>query len=235
MRSCSLKAFMNTKTNQEATETTLELSVPAKNPTLYRYGATDDVLGVLVDSPYEEFTARGLSRLTDHSIGSVTETLNVLEENGLIRTRPEGNRKPVRINRERLSKPDDPVLRIPQTGFHLPVREALERLRGELDNVSGVVVFGSVARGDADRKSDVDLFVLVEEEQATNQRKAHETARDLENERFDGERYGFEILVESVDSAEEYGDKLRDVFASGITLYETDELRTVKREVLENA
>ena len=55
----------------------------------------------------------------------------------------------------------------------------------ELDELIGILLFGSVARGDADRAS------------------------DIEETKFDGNRYTFEVLVESTDSAERIGSRLR--------------------------
>jgi predicted nucleotidyltransferase len=218
--------------NEPPTEATLTIPIPALDPSLYRYGATNEILRILVDNPYTEFTARELSRVTDYSLRSITQASDVLSANDLIHTRAEGNRKPIRINRARLSKPDDPVLQLPQAEFHQPVRAAVDQLGEQLDDVHGIVVFGSVARGEADRQSDIDLFVLVAEAQATNQRWAHEIAKQLGQQRFTGDRYEFEVLVESVTSARQYGERLGEIFAGGLTLYTTDTLAAVKREVL---
>lgn len=82
-----------------------------------------------------------------------------------------------------MTKPDEPVLRIPQEEFHEPVRTALDRLQTELDAVQGVVLFGSVARGQADRQSDIDLWVLVEDDRG-EQHRANEIAAQLGQERL---------------------------------------------------
>lgn len=113
--------------------------------------------------------------------------------------------------------------------FHFPVRTALDRLQTELDHVHGVVLFGSVARGQADRQSDIDLWVLADDWVQQHR------AKELGQERFDGNRYEFQILVESPGSARGYGDRLEDVFAEAITLVDSDELRALKQEVLGNA
>lgn len=225
---------MTTLGNREANESgaSVEIPVPTPVPSLYRYSATDAILRILVDDPYAEFTARELSRATEYSIRSITQALDVLDANGLIRTRAEGNRKPVRIDRTRLSKPNDSILQIPQTAFHEPVRTATDQLLDQLEDVRGSLVFGSVARGQADRQSDIDLFVLVAESQASNQRRAHEIAKRLGQQRFEGDRYRFEILVESVEAVRQYDDRLRDVFATGLTIYETDTFRKVRSAVL---
>lgn len=214
---------------------TISVSIPSADADLYRYEATDGVLRLLADNPYTEHTIRELGRLLDYSHPAIKNAVDVLAANDLVRVEAEGNRKNVGINRSRLAKPDDPVLQIPQPEFHAPVRTAVSRLSDELSGVKGILVFGSVARGEADRRSDIDLWVLVQADRATNQRNANEIGKALGERRFDGDRYEFQILVESARSALNYDDRIAEVVASGITLYETETLRRFKREVFDGA
>lgn len=213
---------------------TISIPIPASDANLYRYEATDSVLHVLADDPYGAYTIRELGRLTGFSHPAVINAVDVLERNDLVTANVTGNRKNVEINRNRLRTPDNPVLRVPQPEFHAPVRGAIDRLRDELAAVEGIVVFGSVARGTADRRSDVDLWVLVRSDRATNQRRANDLAKRLSEEPFDGDRYEFQILVESVGSALDVSDRLADVVGTGITLYETETLRRFTREITSN-
>ncbi|MEM4782500.1 MAG: nucleotidyltransferase domain-containing protein [Halalkalicoccus sp.] len=212
---------------------TVGLPVPAPDPDLFRHTATDDLLRLLLDNPYEQFTIRELGRLTDNAAQSVKRAVDVLEANEIVVVDTEGNRRLVGINRTRVSKPDDPVLRIPQSDFHPPVRAALDRIREELEDVRGVLVFGSVARGHADRQSDVDLWVLADGR--AEQHRANELAKELGQQRFDGDRYEFQILVETPESARSHGSRLEEVFADAITLVDSDTLCDLKREVMANA
>ena len=212
----------------------LTLPLPLPNKRLFRYAATSDILALLANNPHTRFSIRDIRRATDHSPSSVTDTVDLLAETDLVQITREGNKKLVQINRNRLTKPDDPILLIPQSEFHDPVRTLVDRLRSRIDNIAGILVFGSVARGEADRSSDIDCFVLVTEEKATAQRIAHEVARDLEEERFDGDRYQFQVLAESVESVTNIGDRLREIFTEGIVLYGTEDLQTAKQEVLTN-
>ena len=214
------------------TGATVSVRVPADDGGLYRYGATDPVLRTLVDAPEASYGIRELARATGYSPRSVSNAVESLADNGIVRVDGGGNRTAVTLNPERVSVPDDPVLRVPQTAFHAPVRAALERLRAELTAAVGIVLFGSVACGEADRRSDIDLWVLVEAERGTNQRRAAAVVDELEGRRFDGDRYVFEVLVESTDSAAAYGDELDAILRGGITLYGTDTLRAFQREVL---
>jgi len=232
-------------TIDEMEQATVGLPIPAPDPDLFRHKATDDLLQLLFDNPYEQFTIRELGRLTDNAAQSVKRAVDVLESNGIVVVETEGNRRLVGINRTRVTKPDDPVLHIPQPEFHRPVRAALDRIRDELGEIHGVLVFGSVARGRADRRSDIDLWVLADGR--ADQHRANELAKELSQKRFGsvgtagkagtgvGDRYEFQILVETPESARGHGDRLEEVFADAITLVDSDALREFKHEVLSNA
>ena len=220
-------------TTDDAEQATVGLPVPAPDPDLFRHTATDDLLRLLLDNPYDQFTIRELGRLTDNAAQSVKRAVDVLEANGVVVVETDGNRRLVGISRTRVTKPDDPVLRIPQPEFHPPVRAALDRIETELEEVEGVLVFGSVARGRADRQSDIDLWVLAGDR--VEQHRANELAAELGRERFDGDRYEFQILVETPESARSHGDRLEDVFADAITLVDSDSLRDLKRAVMSDA
>jgi len=217
----------------EADQATVRIPVPAPDPDLFRHSATNDLLRLLLDNPYEQYTIRELGRLTDNAAQSVKRAVDVLEANAVVVVETEGNRRLVGINRGRVTKPDDSVLRIPQSEFHPPVRAALDRIHDELGPVEGVLVFGSVARGRADRQSDIDLWVLADDR--ADQHRANELAKELGQERFDGDRYEFQILVETPESARGHGDRLEDVFTDTITLVDSDTLRELKREVMGDA
>lgn len=212
----------------------LELPIPVPSTTLFRHKSTGEILALLVDNPHTAFGIRDLSRATDHPHRSISSAIDELETVGFVETEHAGRKKLVRINRARLSKPDDPIIQIPQDEFHAPVRELVTRVTDRVENIHGIVLFGSVARGDADRRSDIDCFVLVDGTQATAQQTAHELTSDLNEESFDGDRYKFHVLVESVESAHRYGDRLREIFATGLTLEDSETLTQLKEEVLTN-
>jgi predicted nucleotidyltransferase len=217
----------------EADQATVGIPVPAPDPNLFRHTATNDVLRLLLDNPVDQFTIRELGRLTDNAAQSVKRAVDVLEANAVVVVETEANRRLVGINHCRVTNPDDPVLRIPQSEFHPPVRAALARIHGELGPIKGVLVFGSVARGRADRQSDIDLWVLAGDR--VKQHRANEVAKELGQERFDGDRYEFQILVETPETARSHGDRLEDVFTDAITLVDSDVLREIKREVMGDA
>ena len=189
-----------------------------------------DVLSRLVEDPYKEFTIGQLAEMVDANQATVSKAVKLLRELGTIHTRPDGRKQYVRINRDRLTK-SEPVLSIPQSEFHKPVRAFARRAEDELDEVVGILLFGSVARGDADRASDIDLLVIVETDKTRARRTVQSIVSDLQETKFDGNRYTFEVLVESTDSAARIGERLRQQFDEGITLVGSDQLSDVRMEV----
>lgn len=208
----------------------IALQYPFPEDRVFRYQAMQDVLDVLIDQPYATYSMSELAKLTGANQGTISKAVRLLSDLDVIETAQDGRTRQVRINRDRLTKPD-PVLSIPQGEFHQPVQSFLQRLQDELDELVGVVLFGSVARGKADRASDIDLLVIVGEDRTTARRTVQSIVSDLEDQRFEGNRYTFQPLVESTDSVRRIGDQLRPQFDDGITLVGSDQLSELRTEV----
>nr|WP_256548194.1 nucleotidyltransferase domain-containing protein [Natronosalvus rutilus] len=218
--------------NSSQVSTAIDLPVPVPNEGVFRHTACGPILRLLADNPHNTFGIRELGRAIDRPHRSVSLAVDDLESIELVSTSSERGKKLVQINHDRLTRPGDPIFRIPQKEFRDPVRTLRSELLEKLVDITGMLLFGSVARGEADRRSDIDCFVLVRTDRATNQRRAHEISQKLVEQRFDGERYKFQVLVESHESAKRQADRLREIVADGVTLYETDTLSEVKTEVL---
>ena len=157
----------------------LTLPLPVRDGALFKHSATAYILNFLGDNPDINVSIRQLSRVTPHSERATREAVDVLEPNGLIETFHKGNARRVQINKSLLHKPADPIRSIPQTEFQTPVRVAQHYIEDELEDVLGIVLFGSVARGDADRRSDIDLWVLVGGDQMQQRHAANELSKYL--------------------------------------------------------
>lgn len=158
---------------------TIELALPVRDGELFRHGASEHVLNLLADNPDLELSIGQLAAVVPYSNPSTRKAVDVLEANRLVTTTRRRNARLVGIDRSRLDTTTDPIVAIPQPEFQLPVRLAKRFVESELDGVAGIVLFGSVARGEADRQSDVDLWVLVGEEPARQQHRANELAKEL--------------------------------------------------------
>lgn len=211
------------------------LDFPFPEERIFRYRAMQDILHHLVNEPMESFTQKELAEMTDTDVSTVSRSVNLLQQLGVI-TVGEGRPSHIRIDHDHLQKPD-PILAIPQAEFREPVQAFVEEFRrqvgesDEVESIAGVILFGSVARGTADRGSDIDLWIAVEGEHTYGRRVANKVASDVQNRTFDGDRYEFEVLVETVESAAQYGPKLREIFDEGIVLRRTDALRRVREAV----
>jgi predicted nucleotidyltransferase len=223
---------MKSKSNTGGeTGATISLNVPAQDADLFKSQAVHDILAFLTRYHTDEFSITELTDAVDYSQPTITKAVNILAANDLVTDRRDGNTRLVQINAGRLSRPDDPILHIPQAEFHTPVRTAVDELLKQLDDVVGILLYGSVARGDADRRSDIDLWVLVEDERMANQRAANRVRQDLEDQEFDTGRYAYEIDVESLPAVPNYTDKLRDVLGDGLVVSDSEKFETVREMV----
>ena len=214
------------------------LDFPFPEERVFRYQAMQDILHHLVNDPMGTFTQQELARLTGADISSVSRSIDLLETLGVI-TVDEGRPLRIGVDHDHLEKPDA-ILSIPQREFREPIQAFLEELQSRIERSAdvgplvGVVLFGSVARGTADRGSDIDLLVIVNGTQTYGRRLANRIARDVEQRSFGGDRYEFEVLVETPESASQYGRKLREIFDDGLVLERSDDLRDVRRNVYED-
>jgi predicted nucleotidyltransferase len=218
---------------QNMTGVLIDYPFPEKR--IFRYQAMQDILHHLVNNPVEEFTQKELATITDADVSSISRSVALLEQLGTITISDDTPAK-IRLDPDHVTTAD-PLFNIPQQEFRKPVQSFLDNLSDELNTadavkeIVGVVLFGSVARGGADRSSDIDLLVLVDGDGTRARRVASTLARELEERTFDGDRYQFEVLVETVDSATSHGPKLQDIFDEGIVLSRTDRLTEVRNAV----
>lgn len=209
------------------------LTLPLPDEHVFRYQAADDILELLYRNPHREFTITQLRSTTGHGGKSVDSALQILDSLGLVQLERDGRHTRVSINQQRIQRSDDPLLEIPQHEFRAPVKAFLDELDDTEIDIAGAILFGSVARGEADRTSDVDIQIVVDGEVTTARREIQSLRQNVEQQTFGGNRYEFQVLVESIESASGYGEKLQDVFSEGITLYETEALDTVREAVFD--
>lgn len=158
----------------------IALPIPALHEDLFKHRASAPILNFLADIPEATVSIRQLSRVTPVTERATREAVDALEASGLVETTRQGTSRQVGINRDRLERPADPIGSVPQVPYRTPVRVARHYIEDELEDVLGIVLFGSVARGDADRQSDIDLWILVADDLLAQRHAATTLARDLE-------------------------------------------------------
>lgn len=213
-------------------ESRVSLDFPFPEERVFRYQAMQDILHHLVNNPMEWFTQKDLAGITGADISSISRAVDLLDKLGVLEIK-EGVPTLIRISQDHLER-EDPLFSVPQEDFRAPLQAFLKELESEIEEADeivelvGVVLFGSVARGTADRSSDIDLLLVVDGNLTHARRLSTKTARELEDRKFDGDRYEFEVLVETPDSALSHGEQLRELFRDGILLERTDGLREVR-------
>jgi len=224
---------METDTNRTSVDgIQISIDLPLQDDRLLSGDATADILLFLTRHHDESFSITDLADAIGYTRPTITKTVDTLSRNDLVIEEHDGPRRLVQINRDRLTIPDDPFLGIPQSEFHAPVQGATDQLRTKLDGVLAVVLYGSVARGEADRRSDIDLWVLVREDRPSNQRQANHISQSLEEDTFGGDRYAFDIDVEALQGIPTYAEELQEILHDGIAVYQTDEFDTVRSMIL---
>lgn len=209
---------------------------PDSNTDIFRIGVADDILRLLADGHTTQYTIPELVAVTGAARSTVWRAVNLLEDVGAVQVEATPQRNLVSIDPDRLHK-DDPILAIDQSEFHEPVRAFVEQVREaiaktpDVTDVVGVVLFGSVARGEADRQSDIDLFVVVDGDRTSARRAITDVVSELREQPFDGDRFGFDPHVESTDSARRAGSKLHEIFTEGITVYGGDQFQSIRKDV----
>ena len=144
-----------------------------------------------------------------YSLWTVQEALKVLTQLGLVRTRTMGRSGVHTINEEHVSIPPlrrllDPIAALTDT-----VRKAVS------DEVEAVILFGSIARGEATIESDIDLAVLAA--------AGWDGRSDLEDAVRDRLGNDCDVLVftrEDFDRGAETGEPvIREILAHGVALH----------------
>lgn len=211
------------------------LDFPFPEDRIFRYQAMQDILHHLANNPFEAFTQRELASITGADVSSISRSVELLEKLGVLAVTEQ---RPARIaiDTEHLQR-SDPVFMIPQPEFRKPVQAYLDALETrvqaseEIEDLVGAVLFGSVARGTADRRSDIDLLVIVDGDLTYGRRICTSLARDFEEESFDGHRYEFEVLVETPGTAVSHGGELQEIFDEGLVLDRSDRLQELRQKI----
>ena len=119
-------------------------------------GARGAVLAALLRTG-TPLTGRRIHALVDnHSLGAVQQALRDLERLGVISTETIGRAGAHRIN-------ENHEAIAPLRALASPIEMLTRVVRDTASDVEAVIVFGSVARGEAHQDSDIDLAVIAAE------------------------------------------------------------------------
>lgn len=131
---------------------------PARDASAVLFGRTRRrVLALLFGHPDERFYLRQIVRQSGAGLGAVQRELHVLAEAGILRRTVEGRQVYFQADRENPIYPELQALLSKTAGIVDVIREALTPLA---DGIRLAFVFGSAARGELRRDSDVDVLVV---------------------------------------------------------------------------
>ena len=118
------------------------------------------VLGLLFGKPDESFYTNEIMRRAAMGRGTVSRELKRLVDAGLLTMRSEGNQNHYQANNE--SPVYQELLSITRKTFGLAdeIRQALEPVTGQVELG---FIYGSLARGDDTKSSDIDLMLVGKE------------------------------------------------------------------------
>lgn len=120
----------------------------------------------LLKEPEKEHTLSDISEATGASYKTVKTVVDILEGYGFIETRRKGNYRFVTVNKDSpYVEAFQGMLKIEAEPFKEVAQEFAETLKERYeDEVSSIILFGSVARGVPTSDSDIDLAILVDSE-----------------------------------------------------------------------
>lgn len=115
------------------------------------------VLALLMQSPDDRYYVRELARLTGISPGAVKYELDALSEADLITRAADGNRVVYQANRQSPIYEELRSIVAKTSGIPLVIKNALAPFGGKIERA---LIYGSLAKGTSQSRSDVDLLVV---------------------------------------------------------------------------
>lgn len=115
-----------------------------------------DILALLLSRPDEAFYQREVVRATQGGKGAVERELRKLCNAGIVLREKRGNLAYYRANQDCPIYPELQRLMVKTAGVADVVREALSQVRG----IRLAFIFGSMAKGGGDARSDVDVLIV---------------------------------------------------------------------------
>lgn len=118
------------------------------------------VLGLIFGQPERRFQSAEVIRLARSGTGAVHRLLGRLSAAGLVVVTTDGKQKYYQANRESPVFAELRGLAVKTSGLVEPIRRALSRASS---GILSAFIYGSVAKGTATSRSDVDLLVISDE------------------------------------------------------------------------
>ena len=197
------------------------IKIPIQNAAtekIFRWGYARDLLMFLAKNPYDSFTVSEIIRRLDiKSRDSLSKLLDAMKDADLIESVRVGRKRFISINREYIEISKDPLFQIPQEEYREVVKIIVDRIIKQ-KGVRKVILFGAVARGTADRMSDIDILV-VGKDVLKLQEIVAKISYDVRSGKILPERFELNIRVISHEEFVKPRGFVKDAQIEGIRLY----------------
>jgi predicted nucleotidyltransferase len=197
------------------------IKVPIQNVAtekIFRWSLARELLLLLAKNPYDSFT---VSEIIDHldvrSRDSLSNLLDAMKDAGLIESDRVGRKRFISINEQYIELPEDPISQIPQREYRKVIKTILDKIN-RIKHIEKVILFGAVARGSADRMSDIDILV-VGKNISKMQDRVGKISYDAKSGRILPERFELNIKMISPSEYNKPRGFVKDAQTEGILLY----------------
>jgi predicted nucleotidyltransferase len=197
------------------------IKVPIQNAAtekIFRWSYARDLLMLLAKNPYDSFTVSEIiSRLDIKSRDSLSKLLDAMKDAEIIESVRVGRKRFISINKEYIEIPKDPLFQIPQKEYRKVLKIILDKIIKNRD-VRKVILFGAMARGTADRMSDIDILV-VGKNISKLQNRLSKISYDAKSGRILPERFELNIKIITPLEFKTARGFVKDAQTEGILLY----------------
>lgn len=197
------------------------IKIPIQNASterIFRWSYARDLLMFLAKNPYDSYTVSEIiKRLDIKSRDSLSKLLDAMTDAKLIESVRVGRKRFISINREYIEVPKDPLSQIPQKEYRNIVKLIVDKIRKKKE-IEKIILFGAVARGCADRMSDIDILV-VGKNVSKLQDKLGRISYDAKSGKLLSERFELNIRIISPLEYTKPRGFVKDAQMEGILLY----------------
>jgi len=123
------------------------------------------ILEYFFENPYEEVYLRELSRKIKLSVFTVKNTIDKLVSEGILIEETKGKMRYVKVNLENI------FFKFLKISFNIKKimdSKIIQHLVENIPALASVILFGSVAKGEDDKKSDIDLLIIGQKPKIIN-------------------------------------------------------------------
>ncbi|MDZ7799083.1 MAG: nucleotidyltransferase domain-containing protein [Patescibacteria group bacterium] len=114
------------------------------------------LLGLFFANPKKSFYMRQLSRMIDKEPGVFQKDINNLEDEGILKSNYVGNNRFFSLNKNYPLFKEIKSIINKTTGLEKTLEKSLQ----EIKNIDKAYIYGSYAKGESDKFSDIDLLII---------------------------------------------------------------------------